>query len=58
MINEQNKTTWCVNADHAMSGNNTGTTKICCMYRDENLKHSLGSEPISVNFNQSAFQEE
>ena len=57
MINEQNKNTWCVNADHAMSGNNTGTTKICCMYRDEDLKHSLGAEPIAINFNQKAFQE-
>jgi MoaA/NifB/PqqE/SkfB family radical SAM enzyme len=57
MMTENNKNTWCVNADHAMSGNNTGTTKICCMYRDEQLKHSLGSEPISVSFNQPAFQE-
>jgi MoaA/NifB/PqqE/SkfB family radical SAM enzyme len=57
MINDNNRHTWCVNADHAMSGNNTGTTKICCMYRDEDLKHSLGSEPISISFNQEAFQE-
>lgn len=55
MINETNKTTWCVNADHAMSGNNTGTTKICCMYRDEGLKHSLGLESIQENFNQEDF---
>jgi hypothetical protein len=57
MINEQNKDTWCVNADHAMSGNNTGTTKICCMYRDEDPKHSLGVDPIVINFNQQAFKE-
>lgn len=53
---DKNKDTWCVNADHAMSGNNTGTTKICCMYRNEKLKHSLGIEPISVSFNQSDFK--
>jgi len=57
MINDNNKHSWCVNAEHAMSGNNTGTTKICCMYRDEDLKHSLGSETIAVNFNQEAFIE-
>jgi sulfatase maturation enzyme AslB (radical SAM superfamily) len=55
--NIKNMDTWCVNADHAMSGNNTGTTKICCMYRDENLKHSLGAEPIEISFKQKAFQE-
>ena len=33
MINENNKHSWCVNADHAMSGDNTGQTKICCMTR-------------------------
>lgn len=48
--------TWCVNADHAMSGNNTGTTKICCMYRKEDLKYSLGTHPISLNFNQQDFE--
>ena len=31
MINENNKHSWCVNAEHAISGNNEGTTKICCM---------------------------
>jgi sulfatase maturation enzyme AslB (radical SAM superfamily) len=49
-------TTWCVNADHAMSGNNTGTTKICCMYKNENLKYSLGVHPITVNFDQPDFK--
>ena len=57
MINDNNRHTWCVNAEHAMSGNNTGTTKICCMYRDEDLQHSLGSEPIAISFNQQAFKE-
>lgn len=55
-MENKNKDTWCVNADHAMSGNNTGTTKICCMYRKEDLKHSLGTDPISVNFSQHDFQ--
>jgi hypothetical protein len=57
MMNEKNKNTWCVNAEHAMSGNNTGSTKICCMYRDEDLKHFLGVEPIAISFNQKAFKE-
>ena len=56
MANEKDLKTWCVNADHAMSGNNTGTTKICCMYRNENLQHYLGVHPISVNFNQPDFK--
>jgi len=33
MINENNKHSWCVNAEHAISGNNEGTTKICCMIK-------------------------
>ena len=57
MINDTNKDTWCVNADHAISGNNDGTTKICCMYRDENLKHSFGIDSVQTNFNQEAFKE-
>lgn len=56
MIENKDLSTWCVNADHAMSGNNTGTTKICCMYRNENLKHSLGIDPIAVNFTQRDFK--
>ena len=54
--NIKNKNTWCVNADHAMSGNNTGTTKICCMYKNENLTHSLGVHTIKENFNQKNFE--
>ena len=53
---DKNKDTWCVNADHALSGNNTGTTKICCMYRNENLTHTLGVHTIQENFNQKNFQ--
>lgn len=56
MTNNKNLNTWCVNADHAMSGNNTGTTKICCMYRNERLRHSLGVESIAVNFDQENFK--
>jgi organic radical activating enzyme len=56
MINDKNKDTWCVNADHAMSGNNTGSTKICCMYRNENLRHFLGEHTIDKNFNQKIFK--
>lgn len=57
VLENKDMSTWCVNADHAMSGNNTGTTKICCMYRDENLQHSLGLDTIQTNFNQKAFIE-
>jgi organic radical activating enzyme len=57
MINEHNKNTWCVNADHAISGNNTGTTKICCMYRDQELNHSFGKDSIDINFSQESFNE-
>jgi organic radical activating enzyme len=53
---DKNLDTWCVNADHAISGNNTGTTKICCMYRNEKLKHSFGEESILINFNQEDFK--
>lgn len=61
MINEKNKNTWCVNADHAMSANNDGSTKMCCMIKDsydmmtfysKNL--SIGKNTIESNFNNSA----
>lgn len=58
MMNENNKDTWCVNAFHAMSGNNTGTTKICCMCRDIKYhitEHYLSKESIEKNFNQPHF---
>jgi MoaA/NifB/PqqE/SkfB family radical SAM enzyme len=54
MINDQNKHSWCVNADHAMSANNNGTTKICCMIRNEE-EMAVGSNTIQENFNKSEF---
>ncbi len=52
MITEKNKHTWCVNAVHGMSGNNDGSTKMCCMaqsnYRTGN---KLGKKSILENFN-------
>lgn len=54
MINETNQHSWCVNADHAMSANNNGTTKICCMI--ENVeKMSLSGNTIEENFNKIEF---
>jgi organic radical activating enzyme len=47
MINDKNKNTWCVNAYHAMSGMNNGTTKICCMHRPEERNMRLGYDKIS-----------
>jgi|TARA_B110000977_G_C11090792_1_gene496809 MoaA/NifB/PqqE/SkfB family radical SAM enzyme len=57
MINEKNKQSWCVNAEHAMSGDNTGHTKICCMTRFMDRKISLGEQTIKENFNQPDFVE-
>lgn len=54
MINEQNKHSWCVNADHAMSANNNGTTKICCMIRNEEVM-GLTNNTIEENFNKPEF---
>ena len=53
MINDNNKDTWCVNAFHALSGNNNGSTKICCMIRtsDSEVKY-LGTDTINENLNQ------
>lgn len=53
MINEDNKHSWCVNAYHALSGNNNGSTKICCMVRVDQERMQLGSTTIAENFNQS-----
>lgn len=49
MINENNKHSWCVNAEHAMSGNNDGSTKICCMHNipDNTERLTLGIDSIS-----------
>lgn len=54
MINENNKHSWCVNAEHAMSANNNGTTKICCMIQNiESM--SLSNTSIQQNFNKTDF---
>lgn len=57
MINENNKHSWCVNAEHAMSGDNTGQTKICCMTRFSERRLSIGEQTIAENFNQDEFRE-
>lgn len=54
MINDKNKHTWCVNAFHAMSANNDGTTKICCMHRHPE-NYSLSKYSIDECFNQPDF---
>lgn len=57
MINEENKHSWCVNAVHAMSGNNNGNTKICCMFSPKENVLVLGTDPISQHFNKPEFIE-
>lgn len=58
-ITDQNKDTWCVNAFHAMSANNDGSTKMCCMisdsYNDISFvkKYEIGTKTIEENFNNS-----
>jgi MoaA/NifB/PqqE/SkfB family radical SAM enzyme len=54
MMNENNKQSWCVNADHAMSGNNNGTTKICCMIENTG-EMTLNSNTIQENFQKIDF---
>jgi MoaA/NifB/PqqE/SkfB family radical SAM enzyme len=54
MINDNNKQSWCVNADHAMSANNDGTTKICCMI-DNVEDMSLTGNTIQENFQKIEF---
>jgi MoaA/NifB/PqqE/SkfB family radical SAM enzyme len=56
MINENNKNSWCINADHAMSANNDGTTKICCMIKNFE-KMAVGSNSIQENFSKFKFIE-
>ena len=60
MINETNKDSWCVNAFHAMSANNDGSTKMCCMIKHEYNRMSfmpknlyIGKKSIQDNFNNS-----
>lgn len=56
MINENNKHSWCVNADHAISGNNDGTTKICCMINNGgDPKPVLGETKILDHFTRKSF---
>jgi MoaA/NifB/PqqE/SkfB family radical SAM enzyme len=56
MINENNKHSWCVNAFHAMSANNNGTTKICCMIRNDEIRNqNLNTYTIEENFNKADF---
>lgn len=54
MINENNKQSWCVNAYHAMSANNNGSTKICCMIKNKEVM-TLSDNTIQENFNKSKF---
>lgn len=49
MINEQNKHSWCVNAFHGMSGNNDGSTKMCCMISDEYSRMAVKDPGIRTN---------
>ena len=57
MINDQNKHTWCVNAHHAFSGNNDGTTKICCMHRNHEEEIRLGVNTVDEIMNKDEFIE-
>ena len=41
MINEHNKHTWCVNAEHALTVGTSGDVRICCMV-EESLKDDTG----------------
>jgi MoaA/NifB/PqqE/SkfB family radical SAM enzyme len=59
MLNNNNKHSWCVNAFHGMSGNNDGTTKLCCMYKADELndpKLVLGEQSIDEHFNSRVFK--
>jgi molybdenum cofactor biosynthesis enzyme MoaA len=54
----QNKDTWCVNAFHGMSGNNDGSTKLCCMYKPDpaDVALILGTQSINEHYNNEVFQ--
>lgn len=56
MINDKNKHSWCVNAYHAISGMNDGTTKICCMHRPEEHDMTLGNSSIESIMNKKEFK--
>jgi MoaA/NifB/PqqE/SkfB family radical SAM enzyme len=56
MMNQTNEHSWCVNAFHGMSGNNDGSSKMCCMI-DESYNYMggkqewfLGEKTIQQNF--------
>jgi hypothetical protein len=54
MINETNKQSWCVNAEHAIGANNDGSTKMCCMIKNiESMV--IGQHTIAKNFNKKNF---
>ena len=55
MINDTNKTSWCVNAYHAMSGMNDGTTKICCMHRSKERSMTLGNNTLDEIMSKDEF---
>jgi len=56
MINDKNKHSWCVNAYHAMSGMNNGTTKICCMHRPLEHNMTLGNDSIESIMHKKEFK--
>jgi MoaA/NifB/PqqE/SkfB family radical SAM enzyme len=58
MLNNNNKNSWCVNAFHGLSGNNDGTTKLCCMYKPDSSDTNLvlGQQSIDEHFNSRTFQ--
>jgi hypothetical protein len=57
MINDKNKNSWCVNAFHGISGNNDGSTKMCCMYTGQDYSKVLGIQPLQDHFNKPEFLE-
>ena len=59
MSTNNKKLTWCVNAFHGLSGNNDGTTKLCCMYKNQprDSELVLGVNPIQEHLENPAFEE-
>lgn len=55
MINDKNRHSWCVNAFHGMSGNNDGSTKMCCMIDKEYYRMALKNPIISLKENTDYF---
>lgn len=50
MINDENKHSWCVNAFHSMSGNNDGSTKMCCMIDQSYPRMAAESKNIDTDY--------